>query len=638
MILKNMKYLAGAILLSVSAHSQEKSNSQNFDFESSTLSPWKVESKNAVLSNSIFHLGRQSVELSSGSSIRTIIQVKPGSHYRVTAWLKTESGSDEVRLRVLGKTGLDMSMASALATWKVNEIEFNTGAGQTEVYIEIANPENFSGNRAWADDVKVTYAGEFKASRDNGTAALWNRSAGSDMGIEQQPDQKVQWMLDAKFGMFIHWGLYSGVGRGEWYMENSATMPEEYRKLAYKESGEKYFDAENFNADSWAALAKDAGMKYMCMVTMHHDGYGLFESSAMNSFTSKQTHNRDFVKEYVDACHKQGLKVGLYKTLINWRYPGYYDVTGTDCKTNKFGYKTDISHKENAALMKNELYCQVKELMTNYGKIDVIFWDGGWLGQQGSDADGAKFWESGKYLDPSNPWPVNSYYQDKEPESGKSLGLMGMVRKYQPDVLVNSRSGWIGDFKSEEGAQAVSGPVRNNAVWEKCMPMAPGWGYTPQHNDPSKVVSADAIKRMLADCVMRNMSLLMNVAPDRHGNITKAEKDVLQSTGKWLEAVGESVYGTRGGPWNPKDGEFGYAYKDNKIYIYLLEGFKGGEFVLPKLNSGQKAVRVYSLTDGGSVKFKRNKSGETILSGFERKDPVVTILAVELNRKVAAGN
>jgi alpha-L-fucosidase len=107
----------------------------------------------------------------------------------------------------------------------------------------------------------------------------------------------------------------------------------------------------------------------------------------MDAFCSKQTHNRDFVREYVDACRANGLKVGIYKTLINWRYPGYYDVTGTDCKSNRFGYKTDIAHKENARLMKEEMYCLTKELLTRYGKIDQIFWDGGWLAQQGSDAD-----------------------------------------------------------------------------------------------------------------------------------------------------------------------------------------------------------------------------------------------------------
>jgi alpha-L-fucosidase len=354
----------------------------------------------------------------------------------------------------------------------------------------------------------------------------------------------------------------------------------------------------------------------------------------MDAFTSKQTHNRDFVKEYVEACRSHGLKVGIYKTLINWRYPGYYDVAGTGVKPNKFGYKTDMSHKENARLMKEELYCQVKELMTKYGKIDQIFWDGGWLGQQGSDADGAYFWESGKYLDPNNQWPVNSYFQDKDEVTGKPLGLMGMVRKYQPDALVNPRCGWYGDYKSEEGGAAVSGPIRSEEVYEKCMSIAHSWGYNPSMEDTTKIQTVDQIKRMLSDCVIRNVSLLLNVGPDRHGQIPKPVTKVLLATGKWLEQVGEAVYGTRGGPWNPMDGEYGFTQKDNTIYVYLLSDFEGNTFTLPAVNKGQKAVRAYIVADKKPVKFAQNKSGEITLSGFNRTDKVVTILAVELNKKV----
>jgi alpha-L-fucosidase len=417
-------------------------------------------------------------------------------------------------------------------------------------------------------------------------------------------------------------------------MENKGILPEEYRKLAYPESGGEYFAADKFNANQWAELAKEAGMKYMSLVTMHHDGYALFESKAINAFTSKQTHNRDFVKEYIDACRRNDLKVGIYKTLINWRYPGYFNVSGTDCKPNKFGYKTDKSHMENARLMKEELYCQVKELLTNYGKIDIIFWDGGWLGQQGSDADGAYFWESGKYLDPANKWPVNAYFKDIDEETGKSLGLMGMVRKYQPDALVNPRTGWYGDFKSEEGGQPITGPIRTEEVWEKCMTMAPGWGYTPAHEDSTKIVSCGSIKRMLADCVIRNMTLLLNVGPDRHGQISQAEQNVLKQTGQWLKKVGCSIYGTRGGPWNPKDGEYGYAWKDSTIYIFLLSGFKGESFILPALNKGQKVIKAYCVSDGRSIAFKQKGHAETVLNGFNRPDKDVTILAVELNKMI----
>jgi len=459
------------------------------------------------------------------------------------------------------------------------------------------------------------------------------RKVRTELGITQQSNEKLNWMIEARFGMFIHWGLYSGVGKGEWYMENSGTSPEEYRKLAYPQSGDQYFDASQFNANDWAKLARDAGMRYMNMVTQHHDGYALFDAKYMDAFCSKQTHNRDFVREYVDACRAYGLKVGLYKTLINWRYPGYYDVTGTNCKTNRFGYKTDVTHKENARLMKEEMYSLTKELLTRYGKIDQIFWDGGWLAQQGSDADAGYFWESGKYLDPDNDWKINPYFQDIDSATGKPLGIMGMVRKYQPDCIVNPRSGWYGDFKTEEGSAAITGQIRTEEIWEKEMTMSSVWGYTPMHDDPSKVVTAKGVRRMLVDCTIRNMALLLNVAPDRHGKISKTETDVLLETGKWLQQTGEAIYGTYGGPWQPKDGQYGYAYKNNTIYLFLLEDYTATTFTLPSINNGQKLVSAYMVDTKKPVKAKQN-SHEITLSGIDNPANQISIIAIQLNNQI----
>lgn len=457
------------------------------------------------------------------------------------------------------------------------------------------------------------------------------RTPRTDLGIMQQPNEKLDWFLDAKFGMFIHWGLYAGVARGEWMMENTGMSPEEYRKFAYSTSGDKYFVADQFDAEAWAKLARDAGMKYMSLTAMHHDGYALFDSKYMNAFTSKQTHNRDFIKEYVNACHKYDLKVGLYKTLINWRYPGYYDVSGNDCKPNKFGYITSKAHKENARQMKEALYCDVRELMTNYGKIDQLFWDGGWLGQQGNDADAAPFWEPGKFLDSKNEWPVSSCFQDIDEATGKPLGIMGMVRKYQPDIIVNPRCGWYGDYKSEEGGAAVTGPVRSEEYYEKCITIGGGWGYTSAMEDPARIMSVSQIKKMLTDCVTRNVNLLLNVGPDRHGLITRPVSNVLIATGKWLEQVGDAIYGTRGGPWNPKDDQYGFTYKANMIYVFLWNGFKGSTLTLPTLNKNQKVVRAFMVANGSRVKFTQNKSHEITLSDFNRPDSTVNIIAMELN-------
>lgn len=620
------------IALSVSSQEYHKSIA-NSGFEASSLFPWVVIGTHAELSYSMKHTGEHSVVLSPGTRVITGLVLEPLSKYKLTAWLRTDAGADEVRLSIINLAENNVSTSSALAGWSEVQLEFVTSEVQNKALVEVQNPGDMTAGKVWADDLKLEYVGTYTPEKPAGIKPLVQRVPKTDRELTQQPNSKLEWLLDAKFGLFIHWGLYAGPAKGEWYMENNGINPEEYRKLAYPESGDQYFAADKFNAEEWADLAKDAGMKYMCLTAMHHDGYALFESDAMNAFTSKQTHNRDFIKEYVDACRNNGLKVGLYKTLINWRYPGYFDITGTDCKRNKFGYTTDPAYKENARLMKNELYRQTKELMTNYGKIDHIYWDGGWLGQQEHDAQGAYFWESGKYLDQNSEWPVNCDYQDFDEETGKPLGVMGMVRKYQPDIIVNPRTGWMGDFLSEEGSAPVTGPVRSEEVWEKNMTMASGWGYKPAHDDPSQVITVEGVKRMLSDCVIRNMAFLLNVAPDRHGQITQTEQNVLRLTGKWLEQVGEAVYGTRGGPWNPKDGVYGYAYKGNTIYIYLLNNFDSKEFVLPALNSGQKVVRAYSVTDKGKVNFKLTKNKETVLA-FEKTDPVATIIAVELNKAV----
>ena len=604
------------------------------DFEGTTISSWMVVGNSAKISTQQSKTGKQSLEIASGSAAQCNLTLTPCSSYEISVWVKTNSGSDEVQLNVLGLAENNSSAASALTSWTLLKKQFHTDENQNKGVIEFKNPENSSKNKVWVDELHIERIGDFVPVKISGIKPLPIRKQIIDQGIQTQHNEKLAWLLDAKFGMFIHWGIYSALEQGEWVMYNKAITPEVYSTFAYPSAGEKYFAADKFDPKTWAKLAKAAGMKYMNLTTMHHDGYALFDSKYPNAFTSKQTHNRDFVKEYVEACRAEGLRVGLYKTLINWRYPGYYDVTGTDCKPNKFGYITNPAHKENARLMKEELYCQVKELMTNYGKIDQIFWDGGWLAQQGCDADAAYFWESGKYLDPNNQWPVSPSYQDTEVTSGKALGLMGMVRKYQPDIIVNPRCGWIGDIKAEEGNAPISGAVRSEDIYEKCMSIGSGWGYTKSYEDSTKIKSLDELKRMLSDCVIRNMVYLLNVGPDRHGQIPQAVQIRLLEMGKWLEQVGEAVYGTRGGPWNPKDGQYGFAYKDNKIFVYLLSDFIGEALTLPTLNKGQKAVKAYLVSDKSAVKIKQNKANEISLSGIQRTDKVVTIIAIEFNKKL----
>lgn len=602
------------------------------DFESSATK-WTAPGKDATIVSQPVHSGKYSLQLSSGGRVTQKIRISPGHIYKLSVWFKTASGSDEILVNTSGLKSNDVSAASALTDWTKIEKKFITDSYQNSVTIEIFHPHNAGLNFAWADDFLLTDLGQNTIKKESGINLLPERIPITEYDITQQPHDKLKWLLDARFGMFIHWGLYAGPAKGEWYMENAAVPVEEYRKLAYPSSGERYFAADKFNAGDWASLAKQAGMNYMCLTTMHHDGYALYDGGHMRAFTSMQTHNRDFVKEYTDACRKAGLKVGLYKTLINWRYPGYYDVNGTGVRKNKWGYVTDSLHKENARLMKEELFSDVKTLMTRYGKIDMIFWDGGWIGQKGSDADAAFFWEPGKYLDTLNNWPVNSLFQEKDSITGKSLGLMGIVRKYQPDIVVNPRAGWIGDFNSEEGGALITGPVRTKEIWQKCMTLGGAWGYSPAMEDARKMISFERLKRMLADVTIRNMSLLLNIGPDRHGMISGPVTQLLVQTGDWLNKRREAVYGTYGGPWNPKDGQYGFAYKDSTIYVFLLDGFKESSLTLPAFNKDQHVVKVYEVGIDSKVRFSEKRNRELTIKIPPAEDNI-RIIAVRLNKKV----
>jgi alpha-L-fucosidase len=457
----------------------------------------------------------------------------------------------------------------------------------------------------------------------------------TQMGITQLPNEKLDWLLDAKFGMFIHWGLYSGLAQGEWAMENHGIPAAKYRELAYPASGEHYFSADKYNPEEWAALAKAAGMKWMCLTARHHEGFCLFDTPAPNAFTSMQTLHRDLIKEYVTACRAAGLKVGLYYSPLSWRYPGYYDVTGTDCQPNRFGFTTDPKHMENARLMKEENYVNVKKLMTGYGHIDHIYWDGGWLAQKGSDADAAYFLEPGRYLDPANRWPIDAQYQDLEEGTGKPLGIMGMVRKYQPDAITNLRYGWMGDIIEEEGPAETKGPMRTRVICDKNLTMQNGpWGYSADAIAKGHVMTRDDIIRYLANCVMRNMTLLVNVSPDRHGVIPELEQKRLREVGAWLAQAGPAVYSTRSGPWQPVDRQYGCCYRGNTVYFHLLREYNGDTFPVPPLGS-LRPVKAYDVIKGTSLTFSDDGQGGTIIHGIGRTaSPVDTIVGVQFNADV----
>lgn len=610
------------ILLLISLHS----SAQTIGFESGK-GVWNVIRGKAEVDADISFKGK-SLMLSPSTTVDIPVKLIDNSTYKVTAWLRTANGETSVTLQSYG-FGNDFSISSAKPNWTKVEQTVGIEHAQSGAKLQII----FDGaSKAWVDEVSITRTGDYHNETVNGFLPKTYRKPITDFGITQQDDNKMKWMHDARIGMFIHWGLYSGPGRGEWYMENAGIPIDRYRILAYPESGSQYFDAKDYDPDEWMKLAKAMGARYTVLTTMHHDGFALFDSHYIDAFSSKQTLNRDLVKEYVEACHRANMRVGLYKTLINWRYPGYYDITGANCKANKFGYSTAAWHKENARLMKEGLYSDTKTLMSQYGKIDLLFWDGGWIAQQGSDRDASNFWEPCLYVDEGNPWKVNPYFLDRDSITGKYLGLIGMIRKYQPDILMNPRSGWIGDYTCDEGGGEVKGKIRTT-LQEKCITLGRTWGYNPaMEKEDNFLFPLSKLKRFLSNCVTRNINFLINVSPDRHGHIPEAEANLLTNFGNWVKTISDAVYNTDAGPWQPKDNQYGFTCKGNKIYVWLFEGFKNKSLTLPPVSKGYKLKKAFILDT--KVKVKASQTGKTItLSSLpNHTEPIVLVL--EMNKNI----
>jgi alpha-L-fucosidase len=253
------------------------------------------------------------------------------------------------------------------------------------------------------------------------------------------PPEDLQWWRDARFGLFIHWGVYAIPGRGEWLMWNERIPFHEYAGLADR------FKPLKFDGDAWAEAARAAGAKYAVLTARHHDGFCLFDSRVSDFTSVKTAAGRDFVAEYVEACRRAGLRVGLYYSPLDWRFPGFFFPN---------------LYRESAEAMKQQTYDQVRELLTNYGRIDILWFDGGgddWLGFGGIE------WTGSGWRSRDSDWPQKEHYGGHplwEPEK-----LVAMVRQLQPHVVVNDRSGWEGDFATPE---RKIGAFDTGRPWETC--------------------------------------------------------------------------------------------------------------------------------------------------------------------------
>jgi alpha-L-fucosidase len=319
--------------------------------------------------------------------------------------------------------------------------------------------------------------------------------------------QRMAWWHQAKFGMFIHWGLYSVIGQHEWAKEVEGIPIPQYELLA------KQFKPKPNAARDWARLAKAAGQKYMVMTTKHHEGFCHWDTKLTDYCSPKQGPGRDLVREFVDAARAEGLRVGFYYSLMDWHHPD-----GATCKTDLAARKRFVEYTHGL----------IRELMTNYGKIDVLWYD----------------------VD----WPLTAAEWESE-------RMNKMVFELQPEIIVNDRNGLEGDFGTPE--QEIRA-AKNGRAWESCMTLNDSWGFN-RGDDGWK--TPKVIVSNLAECARGGGNYLLNIGPKPDGGIPEESVSVLETVGKWLQTNGKAIYETERGEfsWNSNAQ---YTRRGNTLYIH----------------------------------------------------------------------
>jgi len=356
--------------------------------------------------------------------------------------------------------------------------------------------------------------------------------------------RRMKWWHEARFGMFIHWGLYSGMGRHELVMENEGVPVADYELLAKK------FKPVPNAARAWAKLAKQAGQKYMVMTSKHHEGFCNFDASKYTNYCApKQGPGRDLAKEYVEAARAEGMRVGFYYSLMDWHHPD-----GALCADNEDSRKRFVEYTHGL----------IRELMTNYGKIDVLWYDVAWP----LDAAG---WESER--------------------------MNKMVFELQPDIIINNRNKLPGDFSTPE--QQITAE-KNGRAWESCMTLNDSWGYQRADDDWK---NSRRVVQNLITCARDTGNYLLNIGPKPDGTIPPDSVTILTEVGQWLQRNGESIY--ESDPCQPRTSNYAsFTRKGNTLYMHVY--FWPGDYVaIAGLKVQIKSARM--LASGQKVNFQQDR-------------------------------
>lgn len=399
-----------------------------------------------------------------------------------------------------------------------------------------------------------------------------------------------EWFENARFGLFIHWGVYSVLGDGEWVMNNRQIPIRNYEKLP------AFFNPVSFDPKAWVQLAKDAGMKYITITSKHHDGFAMWDSKISDYNIVKRTpYGKDVLKMLADECQKEGIKLFFYHSHLDWHHPDYFprgntggDWTGREAKGNWFSYLDYMD-------------AQLTELLTNYGEVGGIWFDGMW---------------------------------DKKNDNWRLEKTYSLIHKLQPGALVGSNhhvTPYDGEdfqmFEKDLPGHNTTGFAPEQTVgtlpMETCETINDSWGFNIK-DDRHK--SKKALVQYLVKAAGYGANFLLNVGPMPNGQIQPEHAQRLREVGSWLKEYGETIYGTKGGPLTPRD--WGVTtMKGNKIYIHILD-WSDESLVLPSWGKKVKSAKLFKSKT--PVKFTDNEFGITLKIPRTSIDEIDTVVELEL--------
>ena len=415
--------------------------------------------------------------------------------------------------------------------------------------------------------------------------------------------ERMQWWTEARFGMFIHWGLYALPARHEWVMSNEKMSKKTYEKYA------NYFDPDLYNPTQWAKLAKKAGMKYVVFTAKHHDGFTMYDSKYTDYKVTNTPYGKDVMRELVDAFKAEGIRIGLYYSLIDWHHPDFVvkdPIHPEKNNTKELAKDSDRNLKKFQKYLKNQL----TEILTNYGQIDILFTDFSY--PQKENGKGKAYWNS------------EDLYQQ--------------IRKLQPQIIINDRldlreeGGW--DFMTPEQFMPKEWVTYKGekVPWETCQTFSGySWGY---HRDDHSWKSSEQTIVMLIETVSKGGNLLLNVGPTARGVIQDEAIERLEATHQWMKYNSRSIYGCTAAPEQfkkPDNCLLTYNPKTNRLYVHVLEWpFK--TIYLPGLAG--KVAYAQILNDGSELKLKTKKGAWLDDVKNDDKGLTITIPVIKPNVEI----